>query len=580
MNADRSSSFGLPYGLGRALWAGLAYFCLAAITIALTSDGRNHTTIWVADPVILALLLHLPRAQWKPVLIAGLIANHLANDVMRGFEWGHILYGVINMGQVWVAATCLRPRLTTPSLLSDVRSLGDFVLWAGVITPAVGGVLGSLVTLAIYQQPFVPSFVRWFFSNGLGFLVATPFFKSIWDGSYVECYRIKTANERMRMMGLLAGYTVLVALVFMQTAMPLLFLPVNALVLLTFPLGRQGVKVAIVITALVGALATMEGHGPISLMHGDLLAKSVFFQFYLIMTLATCFTVAAIIASRAEFSAKLKDRENSIQMILANSPDAVLGFDAEGRCIFAGGPTTALLGEDSEKLTGRSLWQLAEKWPDLAPFLQRRETVVELQSPQGLCLEASFTPLDQNAGGSGAVVTFHNITVRALRERELEKKAYTDDLTQVLNRAGFHHSVQEAILEGRKCTLALIDVDHFKSINDRFGHNRGDEVLAKIGECLRVETRLTDVVGRIGGDEFAVLFNTDAQTAEKVCNRILDKCGILTASVRDGHMMHVTLSCGLAEMVPGWTKAQLFRNADEALYEVKGAGRNAVRLRA
>jgi hypothetical protein len=55
MNADRSSSFGLPYGLGRALWAGLAYFCLAAITIALTSDGRNHATIWVADPVILAL---------------------------------------------------------------------------------------------------------------------------------------------------------------------------------------------------------------------------------------------------------------------------------------------------------------------------------------------------------------------------------------------------------------------------------------------------------------------------------------------------------------------------------------------
>lgn len=67
MNAGRQHTFEMPLGFLRALGAGIAYFCLAAITIGLTSDGRNHATLWVADPVILALLLHLPRAQWKPV---------------------------------------------------------------------------------------------------------------------------------------------------------------------------------------------------------------------------------------------------------------------------------------------------------------------------------------------------------------------------------------------------------------------------------------------------------------------------------------------------------------------------------
>jgi len=298
------------------------------------------------------------------------------------------------------------------------------------------------------------------------------------------------------------------------------------------------------------------------------------------MTLATCLTVVAIITSRAEFAAKLNDRENSIRMILANSADAVLGFDADGRCIFAGGPTEGLLGTPADELVDLSLPQLADKWPGLAGFLYRGDAVVELQSPDGLCVEASFAALDQCEDGSGAVITFHNITARALRERDLAKQVFTDDLTQVLNRAGFHKGVHEALREGGICSLALIDVDHFKAINDRYGHGKGDEVLAKIGECLRAETRATDLVGRIGGDEFAILFRADASTAAKVCNRILGKCRVMTSSVIGEQLGYATLSCGIAQMMPGWSKTHLFRIADEALYEVKAQGRNAVRMRA
>lgn len=579
MDADCSLSPERAPSYIRALYAGVAYFCLAALTLGLTSDGRNHATIWIADAAVLALLLQMPRSQWRPVLVAGLIANHLANDVMRGFAWGHILYAAINIGQTWVAAIFLQRRLATTSILSDMRALGLFVLWAALITPAIGGLLGSLTAMAIYQQPFAPSFARWFSSNALGIVVATPFFNSIWDGSYAEFYREKTALQRWKTFGLLAGYAAMVDLVFRQADMPLLFLPVSALVLLTFPLGRHGIKVGILITAIIGTLATIADRGPIALMHGDLLAKSIFFQFYLIMTLATCLTVVAIITSRAEFSAQLDNRDKSIRMILANSPDAVLGFDAHGCCIFAGGPTEVLLDTPSRDLVGLFLPQLAQKWPELDAFLHGRETVVELQSNQGFCVEASFALLDPIAAGSGAVITFHNITARALRERELAKKVFTDDLTQVLNRAGFHQGVHDVLKEGVTCSLALIDVDHFKDINDRYGHGKGDEVLSRIGQFLRTETRATDLVGRIGGDEFAILFRADATTAAKVCRRILDRCRQLHDLTGGGHPDYVTLSCGIAQMMPGWSKAQLFRTADEALYEVKAQGRNAVRLR-
>lgn len=576
---QRPSTEGAPI-LARALCAGLAYFALAALTLRFASDGRNHATIWIADAVILALLLQTPRSQWRPVLIAGVIANHLANDAVRGFAWSHILYAAINITQAWVAAIFLQRRLAASSILSDMQLLGRFVIWAGVITPAIGGLLGALSAMAIYQQPFLASFARWFFSNALGIVVATPFFNSLWDGSYGEFYRGKTPAQRWQMLGLLVGYAALVDLVFVQTDMPLLFIPVSALVLLTFPLGRHGIKIGILITAIIGMMATIGNRGPIALMHGDLLAKSIFFQFYLVTTLATCMTVVAIITSRAEFAAKLDDRDKSIRMILANSPDAVLGFDGHGCCIFAGGPTDSLLDTHADDLVGISLAQLAEQWPELGGFLVGRGTVAELQSREGFCVEASFALLDPALAQSGAVITFHNITARALRERELTRKAFTDDLTQILNRAGFHQGVHDVMKEGVTCSLALIDVDYFKEINDRYGHAMGDEVLSRIGQCLRTETRATDLVGRIGGDEFAILFRADAVTAAKVCGRILERCRQINGLIEGGHPEYVTLSCGIAQMMSGWTKAQLFRTADEALYEVKAQGRNAVRLRA
>lgn len=561
------------------MWAllGVGYFLLAAMTIRLTSNGRDHATIWVADALVLALLLDLPKRAWKPVLLVGVLANTLANDVTRGFDIRHAIYGSINIGQVWVAAHFLQRRLGGPSLLSDIKVLGRFVLWAGIITPVIGGVLGSLASIVIYQQPFVSSFERWFFSNALGFVVATPFFKSVWDGSYLECFRGKTPLQRLRMMALLLAYTGLVILVFVQEAMPLLFMPLGALVLLTFPLGRHGIKVALLITAIVGALATLAGHGPLALMRGDWFEKSVFFQFYLAMTLATCMTVAAIISSRADFLVKLNAREQSIRTILASSPDVVLGFDGDGQCIFAGGPTDALLGEAADSLTGRSLAEMARQWPELGAVVRSSAPVMEIQTARGLWVESTRVDLDHDGINTGSVITFHNVNARSIRERELHRKAYTDDLTQVLNRAGFHQRVDEALKEGETCSLALIDVDYFKSINDRFGHSKGDEVLARIGACLMEETRAEDIVGRIGGDEFAILFRADGATAVKVCNRILERCAILTQQGREGHLQNVTLSCGVAETVPGQSKSLLFRTADEALYDVKAAGRNAVR---
>lgn len=158
---------------------------------------------------------------------------------------------------------------------------------------------------------------------------------------------------------------------------------------------------------------------------------------------------------------------------------------------------------------------------------------------------------------------------------ELLVRATTDDLTGALRRVAWHEQVTQAIgLHSRgklpAFSVALIDVDNFKQINDRFGHAKGDQVLKGIVDVIKKTIAHTDHVCRLGGDEFAILFHrADAEAAETACKRIL-------AEVTK--VVGVTLSIGIADSGSGTDSIDwLTEQADNALYAVKQAGRNGVR---
>ena len=174
-----------------------------------------------------------------------------------------------------------------------------------------------------------------------------------------------------------------------------------------------------------------------------------------------------------------------------------------------------------------------------------------------------------------------DITARKIAQDKLAYQANFDALTGLSNRhhfwTGLQSLLRRASIEHFGTALCLFDVDHFKDINDRFGHAAGDEVLEAIGNIVRGELRSTDIAGRLGGDEFCfALPRTDSNECARVAERIRDSLGALTFGMSAGSPFSVTATFGVAESEPDVNAKELMETADRALYRAKSAGRNRV----
>lgn len=166
------------------------------------------------------------------------------------------------------------------------------------------------------------------------------------------------------------------------------------------------------------------------------------------------------------------------------------------------------------------------------------------------------------------------------RSVTLEHAALTDGLTGMQNRRYFDDALREYLEEfrriGKPVGLLLLDLDHFKSVNDTHGHDVGDEVLRVVAGCLREFTRYHDVVARLGGEEFAVVApNMDTDMLIKLAERIRKAIAALTVTTGNVRL-RVTTSIGIAIWDGKENAEQFYRRADRMLYEAKRLGRNRV----
>jgi diguanylate cyclase (GGDEF)-like protein len=161
-----------------------------------------------------------------------------------------------------------------------------------------------------------------------------------------------------------------------------------------------------------------------------------------------------------------------------------------------------------------------------------------------------------------------------------QEKAYRDPLTQLPNRLAYEERSQLEFVRARRTaaplTLAILDLDRFKRINDTFGHKVGDKVLRHTAELCRRRTRDSDLLARFGGEEFVALFpDTALPQASQVCEELRHHVELATFQYQ-GQRVPVTVSVGVAELGPGDTLETLFERADQALYAAKRDGRNRV----
>jgi diguanylate cyclase (GGDEF)-like protein/PAS domain S-box-containing protein len=300
--------------------------------------------------------------------------------------------------------------------------------------------------------------------------------------------------------------------------------------------------------------------------------------------------------------------------------EGVVVLDRRGRVLLANRAFRALPGEDSPEMVGKHLsnlpWLAAGLPSDAAGYPWTRAMhgakpvmgyAIEVAPASGARkkLVVNCAPITDPRGlVRGCVATFDDLTaVHLANERlsdaltelhasrdeiaeknvELERLASHDSLTGCLTRRAFFERMAQAREDMRRSakplTCLALDIDQFKSVNDRFGHVVGDRVAQEVGALLIASLRGADIVGRYGGDEFFIgMPGCDADQAlaiaDKLRRGVEERC---SAAFSDIATLRVTVSIGVATLCDAdGTLAELIDQADKALYEAKSSGRNRV----
>ncbi|GGY13018.1 sensor domain-containing diguanylate cyclase [Paludibacterium paludis] len=295
-------------------------------------------------------------------------------------------------------------------------------------------------------------------------------------------------------------------------------------------------------------------------------------------------TLEARVEERTE---QIHEQKELLQRILAASPVGVAIQEAGGgRTVFLNTRMKDAVGvADARSMRPLKDYLVHDGDVDkLAGAMARGETVgnmeAEIRGADGYfygLLSARRIDLD---GRPMDLFWLYDISDRKKLENRLRDQARTDSLTGALNHGSFRGALDKAIAESRtdgaELSLVLMDVDHFKFINDHFGHAAGDVTLKRLVDLARDELRDHDILGRLGGEEFGiVLSGAGADQAANIAERLR---GAFEAAGGEGPLPLFTASFGVAVMEGRDTVASLMERADRALYRAKHGGRNRVEV--
>lgn len=182
------------------------------------------------------------------------------------------------------------------------------------------------------------------------------------------------------------------------------------------------------------------------------------------------------------------------------------------------------------------------------------------------------------------VEVFEDVTEAKEREEALYRQATRDALTGVANRGHFGEvagkEIDRALRFHEPLSIAILDIDQFKSVNDLYGHGPGDRALIAFTQLIEANVRSIDLLGRIGGEEFALMLpRANASVAAEMLQRLRQVVAAIQVSADDGQVFGFTMSAGVSELRPqARTQQDLLREADAALYRAKREGRNQVHV--
>ena len=286
---------------------------------------------------------------------------------------------------------------------------------------------------------------------------------------------------------------------------------------------------------------------------------------------------------------KAQEQIKALSQVVTQIDDSVALTDINGVIHYINDAFTRHTGYSREEIIGKTQRVLKSGehpkdfftllWDTILAGDSFRATFINRRKGDGIFYEEkTITPLKNEKDEiTGFVSTAKDITERVEMEKALKNVAQTDHLTGLCNRMKFEKSLKRALemykRYGHRFSLILFDIDHFKSVNDTYGHDVGDDVLREISTLVSERMRQTDIVARWGGEEFIILLpEADRRTAEEIAEGVRSKVEQHPFEAVE----HITVSLGVTVITDTDTEASIIKRADEALYHAKAAGRNRV----
>jgi diguanylate cyclase (GGDEF)-like protein/PAS domain S-box-containing protein len=290
--------------------------------------------------------------------------------------------------------------------------------------------------------------------------------------------------------------------------------------------------------------------------------------------------------------ARLRESEEKFRLISESSKVGIFQMDSRGQCTYANEELAAITGLSSDQLLSQG-WLSVVHPDDKRRVGEQINTLIQKASqhiaidcsllrPNGTVkwITGDIAPLrDADQQQIGFLGTLSDISELKQAYDQLEHMAFYDTLTGLANRRLFRNRLEHMLNNIQRThnsvALILIDVDHFKNVNDSMGHDSGDTLLTVIAERLKQCVRFTDTVARLGGDEFAVILPNvpDMLTVSTIAEKILQ--GLSKPTLIDDEEVTVSASLGISVAPEDTNEAEvLIKNADMALYRAKDDGRN------
>ncbi len=563
----------------------LALFSAEVSALHVSGHAGDIPALWPANAIVVAALLRLRPATWPALLLLAAAADIAANMAIGSPPGVGLATASMNLSEQALVAAVLHRFGGGKAWFTSGRWMTLFGLVSLAVSAAAAFAGTSILWLLGEASPN-STWKLWWAADALGLIVVTPLLLSWTD----PLLRGGIAWRRLPEVALLTGLVAAVAYYIFGDGDHFLFVIFPFMALAAVRGGLPGATAGTAVLALVAIWNTLHGQGPIGEAPGlEQVERVEFAQIYVLAVFLSAFSIAVIMAQR-ETLAKALERQFVISGVaLNNMAQGVCMFDAQDRLVICNKQYADLYGLPAALTApGTSLADIVEHRiasgsyqgtpgqyvkDRLGLLADERKHGETIEHNSGRFVRLAYKPVS----GGGWIATHKDVTEQHLSAVQIAHLANHDSLTDLPNRKLFREILQAALLRagrGHGFAIHLLDVDHFKGVNDTLGHPVGDGLLQQVAVRLRAAARREDLVARLGGDEFAIIQQDidRPEAASGLAARIVRALGE-TYKI-EGHDIAVSTSIGIA-LAPGdGTDAdEILQKTDLALYRAKAAGR-------